>query len=95
MKTSCLSAALTVAMPSLVIFATWFRNTRTRLFAVALAVVILAPISGQSAPRVLFYGPNDSTESSYLPTNATLTVASETTWRAMTTSEFAHYDYHW
>ena len=58
----------------LVSFATLFRNTRTGLFAVALSLATLTPVIGQSAVSVLFYGPNDSTESYFLPANATFTV---------------------
>jgi hypothetical protein len=62
------------------------------LFAITISLAACIQVFGQRVISVLFYGPNDSTESSFLPTNATFTVASESTWRAMTTSEFANYD---
>jgi hypothetical protein len=50
-----------------------------------------------TAPKVLVYGPTAGstttfTEVTFLPTGSTFTVASDATWRAMTTAEFASYD---
>jgi hypothetical protein len=67
-------------------------HLRTGPLAIVLLLAIFTQVFGQPAASVLFYGPNDSTESSFLPTNATFTVASEATWRAMTTTDFASYD---
>jgi hypothetical protein len=67
-----------------------FRNLKAGLLAIALAMVTCTELLAQ--PRVLLYGPNGSTESDFLPAGATFTLASETTWRAMTTSDFAQYD---
>jgi ASPIC/UnbV protein/VCBS repeat protein len=92
MKKTYLCAAISAAMPSLDSLRAWLRNTRTGLCAIAMSLATFAQVFGQPAASVLFYGPNDSTESSFLPTSATVTVASETTWRAMTTSDFANYD---
>ena len=44
------------------------------------------------APNVLFYGVTGSTEKAYLPTSAISTVASDASWRAMKTADFAKYD---
>src|SRR5215207_7032858 len=62
------------------------------LLVVILSLATFTQVFGQHAPSVLFYGPNDSTESTFLPEGATFTVANEATWRAMTTSDFAQYD---
>jgi hypothetical protein len=45
-----------------------------------------------AAPNVLFYGPTGSSEQPYLPVGATVTVATEATWRAMTKADFSRYD---
>jgi len=45
-----------------------------------------------TAPNVLFYGVTGSMEKPYLPSGVTSTVATETSWRAMTTADFAKYD---
>ena len=43
-------------------------------------------------PRVLFYGPAGSVESSYLPSGALVTVASDAMWRSMTATQFSSFD---
>ncbi|MFM7297985.1 MAG: MopE-related protein, partial [Planctomycetota bacterium] len=43
-------------------------------------------------PRVLFYGPAGTIESSYLPAGALVTVASDAMWRSMTTTQFSNFD---
>jgi hypothetical protein len=69
-----------------------FENTKIGVFAVGLSLAIFTQVFGQPVISVLLYGPSGSNESYYLlPTNTTFTAASETTWRAMTTSDFAKY----
>jgi dienelactone hydrolase len=90
MKNNALLPAFLLARHACVSAAPEYRNIKAGLLAIALAMVTCTELLAQS--RVLFYGPNDSTESEFLPASATFTVATETTWRAMTTSDFAQYD---
>src|SRR5689334_15235347 len=71
---------------------TIFLPARAGLLAIILSLATFTPVFGQPVIKVLFYGPNDATESSFLPAGATFTVATENTWRAMTTTDFASYD---
>jgi hypothetical protein len=41
---------------------------------------------------VLFYGPTDTGETTFLPAGSTVTTADEATWRGMATKDFAAYD---
>ena len=45
-----------------------------------------------TAPRVLFYGPLGSVERGAVPSGAVVTVASDSMWRAMTSTDFAGYN---
>lgn len=45
--------------------------------------------------RVLVYGPGGSSRTGFFPAGTVVTVASDATWRAMTTADFAQYDVIW
>lgn len=54
------------------------------------------PICRTGPARILVYGPGGTIGSSWLSTgSATVTVANDATWRAMTTADFGNYDVIW
>jgi Ca2+-binding RTX toxin-like protein len=68
---------------------------RISLAGVVTAVALIAVPSGASAANVLIYGPSDSSELTRDAATAaghTASVASESTWAGLTTSDFSGYD---
>ena len=54
-----------------------------------------SPTCWTGGARVLVYGPGGTLSQPYFPAGTTVTVASEATWRSMTTAQFGQYDVIW
>jgi hypothetical protein len=54
-----------------------------------------SPTCWTGGARVLIYGPGGTSSQPYFPAGSTVTVADESTWRAMSTAQFGQYDVIW
>lgn len=69
---------------------------RTAAMTLALLGVAWAAVPGvASAQRILVYGPGGTGSQPSFPAGSVVTVASEATWRGMTTADFSRFDVIW